>query len=82
MAARVLYPFASTESDELILRKNEVLEILDKTEDDWWRCRKTSGEEGMAPLNYLEVLSLPAGWRAVTDKGSGDQYYFQEADGV
>lgn len=82
MAARVLYPYASTQSDELILRKNEVIEILEKTEEDWWRCRNTSGDEGMAPLNYLEVLSLPPGWVAATDKESGDEYYFNAATGM
>ena len=82
MAARVLYPYASTQSDELILRKNEVVEILEKTEEDWWRCRNTSGDEGMAPLNYLEILSLPPGWVATTDEASGDEYYFNASTGM
>jgi hypothetical protein len=82
MAARVLYPYASTQSDELILRKNEVVEILEKTEDEWWKCRNSNGEEGMSPVNYLEVLTLPSGWTATTDKESGDQYYFNKATGM
>jgi len=82
MAAKVLYAYASTESDELILRKNEVLDILEKVEEDWWRCRNSAGEEGMAPRNYLEVLAVPAGWTTATDQESGDQYYYNAESGV
>ena len=64
-----------------MLRKNEVVEVIEKVEDDWWKCRNCSGEEGLAPRNYLEVLPLPSEWTAAIDKESGDQYYFNAATG-
>ena len=34
MAARVLYSYASTEADELMLRKNEVVDVLEEVEEE------------------------------------------------
>ena len=87
MAAKVLYAYASTQPDELILRVGEVLEVLRRDDEEgeeeegWWRCRNWLGEEGVAPANYLQELPLPEGWSAAKDEESGEQYYFNEVLG-
>ncbi|CAD5225498.1 unnamed protein product [Bursaphelenchus okinawaensis] len=36
--------------------KGDVLALLDKTTDDWWRVLKQDGVEGYAPANHCKVL--------------------------
>ena len=49
---RVLYDYDSTESDELTIRRDDTLEILEKHDDDWWLCR--GGDKiGLIPSNYV-----------------------------
>ncbi|CAD5229846.1 unnamed protein product [Bursaphelenchus xylophilus] len=38
------------------VEKGDVLALLDKTTDDWWRVLKQDGVEGYAPANHCKVL--------------------------
>ena len=49
---RVLYDYNSVESDELTLRRDDTLEILEKHDDDWWLCRN-GDRVGLIPSNYV-----------------------------
>lgn len=56
---QTLYPFSSMTEEELNFEKGEVMEVLEKPENDpeWWRCRNARGLVGLVPKNYVAVLS-------------------------
>lgn len=87
---QTLYPFSSVTDEELNFEKGEVMEVVEKPENDpeWWRCKNSRGMVGLVPKNYVMVLDerpdLPAMSspqnRSVMPAGSGrfagrDWYY-------
>ena len=58
---RTMYQFNSQSAEELSFEKDAVLDIIDKPKDDpdWWQARKSSGETGLVPRNYVEELVSP-----------------------
>ncbi|XP_062383640.1 LOW QUALITY PROTEIN: cytoplasmic protein NCK2b [Sardina pilchardus] len=69
---QTLYPFSSVTDEELNFEKGEVMEVVEKPDNDpeWWKCRNGRGQLGLVPKNYVLVLSdgaAPAG----TMPGSG-----------
>lgn len=55
---QALYPFSSGNDEELNFEKGEVMEVIEKPENDpeWWKCRKADGQLGLVPKNYVTVL--------------------------
>jgi hypothetical protein len=53
--AKVLYEYAAEAPDELSLEPDQIAEVVDRSDPDWWRLR-IDGQEGMFPANFLEVL--------------------------
>ncbi|KAL2087455.1 hypothetical protein ACEWY4_016283 [Coilia grayii] len=56
---QTLYPFSSVTDEELNFEKGEVMEVVEKPENDpeWWKCRNSRGQLGLVPKNYVVVLS-------------------------
>jgi hypothetical protein len=63
--ASVLYDFDAQGEDELSVKENESVTILDKENDEWWLVRNARGQEGVVPAQYLQ---------AGEDAGGGDAY--------
>ncbi|XP_068428600.1 cytoplasmic protein NCK2a [Clinocottus analis] len=55
---QTLYPFSSVTEEELNFEKGEVMEVLEKPENDpeWWKCQNSRGAVGLVPKNYVVVL--------------------------
>lgn len=55
---QTLYPFSSVTEEELNFEKGEVMEVVEKPENDpeWWRCKNSRGMVGLVPKNYVTVL--------------------------
>ncbi|KAJ8376023.1 hypothetical protein SKAU_G00066030 [Synaphobranchus kaupii] len=55
---QALYPFNSSNDEELNFEKGEVMDVVEKPENDpeWWKCRKADGQVGLVPKNYVTVL--------------------------
>lgn len=55
---QALYPFSSGNDEELNFEKGEVMDVIEKPENDpeWWKCRKADGQLGLVPKNYVTVL--------------------------
>ncbi|KAF7644818.1 hypothetical protein LDENG_00215260 [Lucifuga dentata] len=56
---QTLYPFSSVTDEELNFNKGEMMEVMEKPENDpeWWRCRNARGLVGLVPKNYVVVLN-------------------------
>lgn len=52
--AKALYVF---ESKSISVTRGEVLELKEKSNDDWWLVEKSQGVEGYVPANYVKGLS-------------------------
>lgn len=54
-----VYPFSSSNREELSFNTNETLEILEKptVDPEWWRARNQVGELGLIPRNYVRSLA-------------------------
>ena len=53
--ATVLYDFTADGDDEMTVHEGEILYVLERDTDEWWKCRNAQGDEGVVPANYLEV---------------------------
>ncbi|XP_077338762.1 cytoplasmic protein NCK2 [Lithobates pipiens] len=56
---QTLYPFSSVTEEELNFEKGEIMEVIEKPENDpeWWKCKNSSGQIGLVPKNYVIILS-------------------------
>ncbi|XP_066520900.1 cytoplasmic protein NCK2b [Hoplias malabaricus] len=56
---QTLYPFSSATEEELNFEKGELMEVLEKPENDpeWWRCKNCRGQVGLVPKNYVVVVN-------------------------
>ena len=58
---RALYVYAAQTGDELGIAEGDMLYVLDKGGDGWWRVKKKveaddDGPEGLVPENYVEAI--------------------------
>ncbi|CAG8523760.1 4631_t:CDS:10 [Paraglomus occultum] len=54
--ARVLYDYAAQTAEELTIKKDSVVIILDKSLGHWWKVEH-EGAKGFVPANYVEEIS-------------------------
>lgn len=53
---RAKYNFPGKDPDDLPFKKNDILTIIKKEEEQWWMARDCTGKEGVIPVNYIEVI--------------------------
>lgn len=60
---KTLYNFDPKNPEELSFKKDEILDIIEKPEDDpeWWVARKKDGSTGLVPSNYISNIEENAG---------------------
>lgn len=65
---QTLYPFSSVTEEELNFEKGEIMEVIEKPENDpeWWRCKNSRGFVGLVPKNYVMVLEERPGQPSTT----------------
>ena len=58
MACIALYDYGARDPEELTIKKNESLSVLDRS-GTWWKVRNGQGASGLVPSNYVKE-SAPA----------------------
>lgn len=53
--ARALYSYAASNTDELSFTEGDTLDIVDTSEEEWWKSEQ-GGEVFMVPAGYLELV--------------------------
>ena len=53
--ARALYSYDASNTDELSFSEGDTLDIVDTSEDEWWKSEQ-GGEVFMVPAGYLELV--------------------------
>jgi hypothetical protein len=53
--AIALYDFEADGEDELSVKMDERLYVLERDSEEWWKCQNAEGAEGVVPASYLEV---------------------------
>ncbi|OBZ83685.1 Actin cytoskeleton-regulatory complex protein SLA1, partial [Choanephora cucurbitarum] len=51
---KTLYPYTAQSIEEVSFEENEVLELLEKDDVNWYLVQKSNGEIGLVPSNYVE----------------------------
>ncbi|XP_078587056.1 dynamin-binding protein-like isoform X1 [Branchiostoma floridae x Branchiostoma japonicum] len=54
--ARALFRFDAAERTDLPLEEGETVTIISKVDSDWFEARKPTGDSGLVPVGYLEVI--------------------------
>jgi actin cytoskeleton-regulatory complex protein SLA1 len=60
---KAIYEYAPKAEGELAINEGDLLYVLEKGEDDWWKAKKKAEsddepeEEGLVPNNYVEEVS-------------------------
>ncbi|CAO3698910.1 unnamed protein product [Rhizopus microsporus] len=86
--SKALYDYDARTEDELSIRENDILYVIEKEDDDWWKAelKQTSGEEagpvGLVPAQYLEEVTPIGRIRAEYDYEAQqeEELSFQEGD--
>ncbi|TIA90146.1 hypothetical protein E3P99_01695 [Wallemia hederae] len=81
--AKAVYEYSAADADELSVKEDAVLLVLEDSEPDWWRCKlKDDNEEGLVPANYVEILQPSHTVKAAYEytAQSDDELSFNEDD--
>jgi hypothetical protein len=54
-SGKVLYDFDAQGDDELSVKENDMVTVVDKENDEWWLVRGSDGQEGVVPAQYIEI---------------------------
>lgn len=64
---RAIYDYAPQSEEELAVSEGDLLFVLERGEDDWWKAKKKAPSEdepepeGLIPSNYVEEVSICSG---------------------
>ncbi|VIO98093.1 probable spectrin beta chain, putative [Brugia malayi] len=50
---KMLYPYSG---NNIEVKKDEILALIEKSNNDWWRILKQDGVEGYVPANYCKIV--------------------------
>ncbi|CAG9759933.1 unnamed protein product [Ceutorhynchus assimilis] len=50
------FDFESNEKDDLSFKRGDILTVLFKEEEQWWRAKDKNGKEGCIPVPYVQKL--------------------------
>ncbi|KAK3719416.1 hypothetical protein QZH41_015660, partial [Actinostola sp. cb2023] len=54
---KAMFNFDSKDPEDLPFKKGDILTIVKKVEENWWRARDNKGREGMIPKTYVQLVA-------------------------
>ena len=57
--AKAKYDFYAKTGVEVSFKKDEILRLIRKVDNNWFEGLNSKNESGIVPINYVEVLRLP-----------------------
>ncbi|WVQ85387.1 hypothetical protein IAT38_007552 [Cryptococcus sp. DSM 104549] len=54
--AQALYDYTGADTGDLSVQANQIVNIIEKTSDDWWTCEDGNGARGLVPSSYLKQI--------------------------
>lgn len=54
--AEVIYEYKGTEAEDLNVRQFDIITLIEKVNDDWWKAESSDGRSGLVPATYVKVL--------------------------
>lgn len=54
--AEVLYDYNGTESEDLSVKRFDIIDLIEKISEDWWKARSNDGREGIVPSTYVKQM--------------------------
>jgi len=54
---KTVYDFPGKDEEDLPFRKGEILEIINKQEEQWWTAKNDEGRQGSIPVNYVTAYT-------------------------
>ncbi|XP_027200007.1 crk proto-oncogene, adaptor protein [Dermatophagoides pteronyssinus] len=75
---RAKFDFLGKDKEDLPFKKNELLTIISKEEDQWWRARNDCGQIGSIPVPYVETIDEE---EYLCEKGKFDETNDEIVDG-
>lgn len=54
--AEVVYDYNGTELEDLSVKRFEIIDLIEKVSDDWWKARATDGRTGIVPSTYVKQI--------------------------
>ncbi|WWC58691.1 uncharacterized protein I303_101235 [Kwoniella dejecticola CBS 10117] len=54
--AQALYDYAGSDTTDLAVQANQIVNLIEKTSADWWTCEDGNGTRGLVPATYLKEL--------------------------
>lgn len=77
-SGKVLYDFDAQGNDELSVKEDDVVTVVDKENDEWWLVRHSNGQEGVVPAQYIELGGAAGATAAQGGYDSDDERQKQE----
>ncbi|KJY01980.1 cytoskeleton assembly control protein sla1 [Zymoseptoria brevis] len=84
--ARAIYDYSAQSSEELDVQDGDLLFVLERGDDGWWKCKKKAASddedepEGLVPSNYIESAQPTHHAKALYDytKQTDEELSFKE----
>ncbi|OCF73849.1 hypothetical protein I204_05694 [Kwoniella mangroviensis CBS 8886] len=54
--AQALYDYAGSDTTDLNVQADQIVNLIEKTSADWWTCEDGNGTRGLVPATYLKEL--------------------------
>ncbi|KAI8377387.1 uncharacterized protein BYT42DRAFT_341921 [Radiomyces spectabilis] len=51
------HPYEAQRDDELAFEKGDVIQVVNKSDPDWWVGKKDNGDSGFFPSNFVEIVN-------------------------
>lgn len=72
-----LYNYNARDAEELTVKKNEKLTVVDSSDGNWWTLRNELGAQGLVPSTYIQVIPNSSSSRSDIKEGPG---MYQQTD--